>query len=106
MTNKDAIDNLQSKLDGSVDTSYEWAETVRIAINALEEQQWIPCKEKLPDDRSYILTTIQVPGRQPHVRSGWYQGRYFMNDNGDTWYCSDMEVKAWRLSPEPYMEDE
>lgn len=35
-TNEDAIKMLKSKMDGSVDTSYEWAETVRLAINALE----------------------------------------------------------------------
>ena len=31
-----AIKNLKSKMDGSVDTSYEWAETVRMAIEALK----------------------------------------------------------------------
>ena len=35
-TNEDAIKMLKSKMDGSVDTSYEWVETVRLAINALE----------------------------------------------------------------------
>lgn len=42
MTNEEAIKILKSKMDGSVDTSYEWAETVRMAINALEKQ--IPMK--------------------------------------------------------------
>lgn len=42
MTNEKAIKILKSKMDGSVDTSYEWAETVRMAINALEKQ--IPMK--------------------------------------------------------------
>ena len=40
MTNKmkreEAIEMLKSKMDGSVDTSYEWAETVRMAIEALQ----------------------------------------------------------------------
>lgn len=35
MTRKEAIAILKSKMDGSVDTSYEWAETVRMAIEAL-----------------------------------------------------------------------
>ena len=42
MTNEEAIKILKSKMDGSVDTSYEWTETVRMAINALEKQ--IPMK--------------------------------------------------------------
>ena len=36
MTNTEAIEILKSKLDGSVDTSYEWCEAVRLAINALK----------------------------------------------------------------------
>ena len=41
MTNKtitveEAIEMLKSKMDGHTDTSYEWAETVRMAIKALE----------------------------------------------------------------------
>ena len=35
MTRKEAIKILKSKMDGTVDTSYEWAETIRLAINAL-----------------------------------------------------------------------
>lgn len=35
MTREEAIKILKSKMDGSVDTSYEWAETVRMAIEAL-----------------------------------------------------------------------
>ena len=37
MTNIEAIKILESKMDGSIDTSYEWVETVRIAIRAIEK---------------------------------------------------------------------
>lgn len=33
---QDAIKMLKSKMDGSVDTSYEWCETIRMAIEALK----------------------------------------------------------------------
>lgn len=36
---KKAIEMLKSKMDGNTDTSYEWCETVRIAIQALQEKQ-------------------------------------------------------------------
>lgn len=36
MTREEAIAMLKSKMDGSVDTSYEWTETVRMAIEALQ----------------------------------------------------------------------
>ena len=38
MTNEQAIKMLKSKMDGHMDTSYEWAETVRMAIKALKQQ--------------------------------------------------------------------
>ena len=41
MTNEKAINMLKSKMDGHTDTSYEWAETVRMAIKALEQQEQI-----------------------------------------------------------------
>lgn len=44
MTNEEVIKILKSKMDGSIDTSYEWTETIRLAIKALEEKKtgrWI-----------------------------------------------------------------
>ena len=38
MTRDEAIAMLKSKMDGSVDTSYEWAETVLMAIEALQAE--------------------------------------------------------------------
>lgn len=38
MTRNEAIKILKSKMDGHTDTSYEWAETVRMAIKALEQE--------------------------------------------------------------------
>ena len=39
MSNDEAIEILKSKMDGNVDTSYEWGEAIRLAIKALEEQE-------------------------------------------------------------------
>lgn len=36
MTREEAIKILKSKMDGSVDTSYEWCEVIRMAIEALQ----------------------------------------------------------------------
>lgn len=51
MTNKEAIEMLKSKMNGKTDTSYEWVETVRLAINALEkieeleDKHWEECHQ-------------------------------------------------------------
>jgi len=63
---------------------------------------WIPCSERLPDDMTYVLTTIHIPGREPVVRSGVYENGLFHNDNGDVWKATDREVLAWLPLPEPY----
>jgi len=68
----------------------------------LNTGHWIPCSERLPEDKTYVLTTIKVRNRIAHARSGWYEGGFFHNDNGDCWRATDIEVKAWMPLPEPY----
>ena len=53
MTENEAIKMLKSKMDGHTDTSYEWAETVRMAIKALEAQ---PCEDAISraDAKKYL----------------------------------------------------
>lgn len=45
MTRQEAIDILKSKMDGSIDTSYEWAEAIRMAIQALKQPE--PCEDTI-----------------------------------------------------------
>ena len=79
---------------------------LKMAKKALSaDAKWIPCSERLPDNKTYVLTTIQVSGRQPHARSGFYHDGFFHNDNGDTWKATDREVRAWMPLPDPYRED-
>ena len=53
MTREEAIKMLKSKMDGHTDTSYEWAETVRMAIKALE-------REPKLQNRCFALTQGQM----------------------------------------------
>ena len=122
MTNEEAINILKSKMDGSVDTSYEWAETVRLAIKALEqpEQKWIPCSERLPEeDGDYLVLYCTWSKFKPYV----YDVMSFANDlyqideydfidrrgqkgwfycDGEYGFCEDNSVYAWMPLPEPY----
>ena len=52
MTREEAIKILKSKMDGHTDTSYEWAETVRMAIKALEQE---PCEDAISREAVHDL---------------------------------------------------
>ena len=72
------------------------------SVQPSRKGHWIPFRERLPEDKTYVLTTIKVPNRIAHARSGWYEGGFIHNDNGDTWKATDMEVIAWMPLPKPY----
>lgn len=77
-------------------------ELAKLPSVAPQEPRWIPTSDRLPENKTYVLVTIGIPGRQPHARSGWYQDGFFHNDNGDCWRATDIEVKAWMPLPKPY----
>ena len=64
MTRENAIEMLKSKMDGHTDTSYEWAETVRMAIKALEQQKtghWVNIHPLQADDEgAYMCSCCKV----------------------------------------------
>lgn len=69
-------------------------EALSMAIKALEAQKWIPCSERLPDSKEYVLVTDYG---ETNI------GRRFC----DRWwldYCGDKmkDVTAWMPKPEPY----
>lgn len=112
MTNEEAIKMLKSKMDGHTDTSYEWAETVRMAIKALEQTTWIPCSEKLPKIAGVYRVTRCYPN---NVMNPKYLVDACCFDGSNTWYNDNRinherayadNVIAWQENPEPYKESE
>ena len=105
MTREDAIKILKSKMDGHTDTSYEWAETVRMAIKALEQEpKWIPVSERLPEDRREVLVTAYWHETYQVMMASYYgDGLWWcvpFNNCGE--HMQRLNPKAWMPLPEPY----
>ena len=120
MTREEAIKILKSKMDGSVDTSYEWAEAVRMAIKALKQPKscWIPCSERLPEEKKDILICFKDGRDCPwsQIQVG-HLGEHEVEDNDfreigkvKVWYTDRFyyifdKVIAWMPLPQPYKGD-
>ena len=70
-------------------------DTIRELPSAEPEQRWIPCEERLPENRVYVLVT--------------YRYEYGLIDHGITWYGeaekkwnTSREIIAWKPLPEPW----
>ena len=86
------------------------------AIAALEKQRWIPCSERLPEEKDagilkklgtdkrseYVLATVEVKGVRMTVTACTYDGKWDWNMK---YAFPDYKVIAWRPLPEPYQED-
>lgn len=96
-----AIDAIRKIYDSVGILGEKWAvDKCQMAIKDLPSaQRWIPCSERLPENRLYVLVT--------------YKYEYGLIDHGITWYGqaeekwdTSREVIAWMPLPEPYREGE
>ena len=102
MTNEEISKWLMNLKDDIGKTQYQplwhYAEALDMAIEALEQTQWIPCSERLPkiEENPVLVTSMGMVGM------GWYR-------NGD-WLTSTnlpfFDVVAWMPLPEPWKGEE
>ncbi len=105
MNNQQAIDRLLKHMEWG--WTEETAKAIELGIQALKENTWIPCSERMPEDESYILVSFEN-ATMPDI------ARYEENDEGGTFYPGDDEesyssyglfVNAWMPLPEPYRKE-
>ncbi len=69
-----------------------------------DDNGWIPCSERLPEDNSYIMLSFEnfnvpVIGRYEEDENG---GAFYAGDEDETLVSQYMFVNAWQPLPEPY----
>jgi hypothetical protein len=103
MTNAEAIQTLKL-MQAQVEWEYpmEYSAAIDEAIKALEAQEWIPCKKRLPED-------VEIGEEYPTVifstKDAVYCGFYEYYYGGNWWAAEDYivnDVIAWKPLPEPY----
>lgn len=117
MTNAEAIKMIQNDIKLHHDyLSGEYRKALRMAIKALEAQEWIPCSERLPEEDVEVLISYRYKegeGDTSHtdIDITTYGQMYFGgNKVGDhkhwrapfEYFESNYEVVAWMPLPECY----
>ena len=64
---------------------------------------WIPCNERLPEDDSICIVTVEYPNNKTMVDYGWFDRK------GVCWFVGMQEFRtsnilAWQPLPEPFKE--
>ena len=97
MKNREAIEVLQRNADFC---DAELEDAINLAISALEKQEedrWVSVTERLPEKEGCYLVTVKNDHRRRYSKTAWY--------SGDGWFARQ-DIIAWRLTPEPYMEED
>lgn len=89
-------------IDEMIEEQRENAKTQR-EIAEEYNNGWIPCSERLPEDDSICIVTVEYPNNETMVDYGWF------DRNGVCWFVGMHEfrtsnVLAWQPLPEPYKE--
>lgn len=85
-------------MDGSVDTSYEWAEALKMAIEALQDD-WIPVSEPPKENGNYIVSLEDAVD----TSTRFFNGKWFMSSiDAIAREYGKYEVVAWKPLPKPY----
>lgn len=89
------IDYSSNDLNDSVDNRYMQNEIKQLPSVTPKQSEWIPCSERCPAHRVYVLVT--------------YKSVYGIPDIGITWYSksegkwnTSREVLAWMSLPKPF----
>ncbi len=108
MTIDRAIEILDPEHRENYDGLDEVNEACRMGMEALERTRWIPCSERLPEDRQDVLCWYQYFRYGNYNRLWQTYGigfQYNGNWGGEVSIGRDAKVLFWMPLPEPPKED-
>ena len=84
----------------------EMCEELKEIVHEVAEEYnggWIACSERLPEDDSICIVTVEYPNNEIVVDYGWF------DRNGVCWFVGMQEFRtsnilAWQPLPEPFKE--
>lgn len=109
MTREEAIDILKNTIVrfGRTNGKVAYVEALQMAIKALEEPQWIPCSERLPNANGIYIVTRRISDGFEYrniTDACYFDGSNTWHDdtriNHERKYLAD--VVAWMQMPEPW----
>lgn len=102
MNNQQAIDRLLKHMEWG--WSEETTEAIELGIQALKENTWIPCSERLPEESGlYIVSVYDEVARQHFCRCEWFffNHIYYGEAEWRELKCYE-KVVAWMPLLDPY----
>lgn len=108
MTNKEAIEVIDSIVYGEDIISKRISDALELARSVLEQKTWIPCSERLPENPDTFVL-IQCNGKYKNITfDEAVQMATYEKQEGwilDGYEEAEVEVVAWMPLPEPYEEE-
>lgn len=117
----EAIENIEYArrwMGSESDFSEEALDMAILALKKLEQDKWIPCKERLPEEygvyritwktsrseKRFIAYAEYEPENEYDAVNREFVGKWLLEDN--IRYYPNVEVIAWKPIEEPYTEEE
>lgn len=113
MTREEAIEHIKdiicenNTIAPSIVIFKQEKEALDMAIKALDQTSWIPCSERLPEERAYYLITVKIDGMngcKPYyeIQTSWYSDKQFVVEYIGDGLVARRSVIAWMPLPQPY----